>query len=236
MANKGYRFYVGDLELPYAPSKLNIKVGSKNTTVDLINGGEINILKEPKLQEISFDVELPRGRQYPFANKLVDPKVFIDYFNNLMLNKKPTKLLIIRPIVTNGRTRYQESEFKKVSLEGFDWKEDADNAFDITLSLTFKEYIEYGTAKKTVVNNNKSKVQETPRAVEKTENYKVKTGDCLWKIARKYYGTGTKWKTIYEANKSIMESTARKYGRRDSNNGWWIYPGTVLKIPVTTNK
>ncbi|MBR0063024.1 MAG: LysM peptidoglycan-binding domain-containing protein, partial [Oscillospiraceae bacterium] len=32
------------------------------------------------------------------------------------------------------------------------------------------------------------------------EYYTVVEGDCLWTIAKKYYGTGTKWGVLYELN------------------------------------
>ena len=50
--------------------------------------------------------------------------------------------------------------------------------------------------------------------------YTVAAGDCLWKIARKMYGTGTRWKDIYEANRQIIRSPQR------------IYVGQVLTIPA----
>ena len=50
--------------------------------------------------------------------------------------------------------------------------------------------------------------------------YTVAAGDCLWKIARKMYGTGTRWKEIYEANRQIIRSPQR------------IYVGQVLTIPA----
>ena len=31
--------------------------------------------------------------------------------------------------------------------------------------------------------------------------------------------------------KAAIEAAAKKYGRSSSSNGWWIYPGTVLKLP-----
>ena len=50
--------------------------------------------------------------------------------------------------------------------------------------------------------------------------YTVVSGDCLWKIARKLYGTGTRWKEIYEVNRQIIRSPQR------------IYAGQVLTIPA----
>ncbi|MGX8699686.1 MAG: 5'-nucleotidase C-terminal domain-containing protein, partial [bacterium] len=41
---------------------------------------------------------------------------------------------------------------------------------------------------------------ETPAA----EYYTVVSGDCLWSIARRYYGTGTKWDTIYSFNHDVI--------------------------------
>jgi hypothetical protein len=47
----------------------------------------------------------------------------------------------------------------------------------------------------------------------------VKRGDCLWLIAQRYYGRGTLWPRIYDAN------------RKKIKNPHWIYPGQVFVIP-----
>lgn len=39
-----------------------------------------------------------------------------------------------------------------------------------------------------------------PAAPPQTRTYTVKSGDTLWAISVKYYGTGTKWTTIADAN------------------------------------
>jgi len=245
MAYSGYHFFVGDLELPYAPSKLKVTIGSNNKTVDLISGNEINILKSPKLTEIEFDIELPRGRQYAFANKLISSKTYTDYFEKLMLEKTPVKLVITRPnpflkqANSIGGTKADfESTVLTVSLEGYSLSESADNAYDIVASLKFKEYISYATIKKTVTNTNgsakASTVKSVTKPVTKNTNHKVQSGDTLISISRKYYGTDSKWKTIYETNKTVIEETAAKHGRKSSSNGHWIYPGTVLIIPKST--
>lgn len=41
-------------------------------------------------------------------------------------------------------------------------------------------------------------------SVNSTGNYVVQSGDTLWKIAKKKYGKSSKWRKIYEANKSTM--------------------------------
>lgn len=34
--------------------------------------------------------------------------------------------------------------------------------------------------------------------------YAVHPGDCLWTIAARYYGTGTRWHLIYAANRAVI--------------------------------
>ena len=238
MANTGYKFFIDHLECPYAPSELTVTIGSNNKTVDLINGNPINILKSPKLTGFKFEIELPRGRQYPFANTVVEPSIYTDYFKKVMLNKTPVHLVITRPNPFYGSLSaklYQkvpqfESTDIMVSLEGYEMEESADNAYDVKVALTFTEYIEYGTVKTKV---DKPVVETEPKETTSSTKYTVQKGDCLWKISRKFYGTGNKWETIYYANKDIIEKTAEKYGKASSSKGHWIYPGCVLVIPAT---
>lgn len=66
--------------------------------------------------------------------------------------------------------------------------------------------------------------------------YTIVRGDSLSRISQRFYGTGSRYRTIYNANAGAIEAAARRYGRSSSRGpggipGWYIYPGTVLVIP-----
>lgn len=50
-------------------------------------------------------------------------------------------------------------------------------------------------------------------------SYTVVKGDCLWAIAKTFYGSGAKYTLIYNANKGIIKNPSL------------IYPGQILTIP-----
>ena len=76
-------------------------------------------------------------------------------------------------------------------------------------------------------------IDEQMEAAEDTGggDYTVVKGDTLWKIAGKLLGTSTRYAEIYELNKEVIEAKARERGKKDSSNGHWLTPGTVLQLP-----
>lgn len=76
---------------------------------------------------------------------------------------------------------------------------------------------------------------DTP-PVQTSRTYVIKSGDTLSRIAMLYYGSSSKWPTIYNANASTIEAAAKAHGKASSKGpdgsvGWWIWPGTTLVIP-----
>ena len=61
-----YSIYLDKVLLPIAPKSIKIGFSSQNKTLNLINHGEINILKDPGLLDIEFDAMLPNTK-YPFS-------------------------------------------------------------------------------------------------------------------------------------------------------------------------
>ena len=63
------------------------------------------------------------------------------------------------------------------------------------------------------------------------KTHTVVSGDTLWWIAQQHYGRGADYPKLYSVNKDAIEAEAKRRGFRNSDNGHWIFPGTVLTLP-----
>ena len=203
-----YSFYFGSLLLPVTPQKLTTKIKGNNKTLTLVNEGDINFLRSPGLTEISFDIVLPMLGQYSFADSFRKPDYYLSVFENYMTSKTPFRFIVSR-VSPSGRLLFDTN--MKVSLESYNITEDATKGPDVTVSVTLKQYIDYAT--KTVT------VTKPAAAARKPTIKEEKKRDCLWNIAKKYYGNGAQYTKIYNANKGKIK------------NPNLIYPGQVLTIP-----
>ena len=138
-----------------------------------------------------------------------------------------------------------------MALEDFEIEEDADEGDDVLITFKLKQYKEYGiktikivqatqhnvptatttTTTTTTATTTSTSTRSTDNRTQTAKTYTIKSGDCLWNIAKTYYGDGSKYTVIYNANKTVIENAAKQRGRASSSNGNWIYPGTVLTIP-----
>lgn len=228
MAKSGYDVYFGKYLLPVTPEKISIKINGNNKTVNLINDSEINILKKAGLTDIEFEAEIPQVKQ-PYAvykSGFKDAGYFFDIFEEYKTSRKPFQYIVCRrtPI---GKKLLNTN--MKVSLEDYKITEDAKNGFDFKVSFKLKQYREYGTKTvnitiaedKTTVSTESQRETDNSPAPATAQTYTVVRGDCLWNIAKKFYGNGSKYTTIYNANKSVI-----------GGNPNLIYPGQVLTIPA----
>lgn len=240
----GYDFYFKDgksvLTFPITPAELSLTVGSTNEVVTLIDEGEINILKSPSLTEIKFDARFPM-RKYPYSRSVDTFKQYYDKFKELKEKKKSFRFIVARS-TPKGKKTWDTNLL--VSLEEFEISENADEGDDVIVKFKLKQYREYGvrilkvptpTAPKKETTSTSKTTRPTEKKEDTSQTYVVKKGDCLWNIAKKFYGSGSKWKVIYNANKTVIENEAKKHGKKSSSNGHWIYPGCKLTIPGVTS-
>ncbi len=222
-----YSLYLGRTLLPVAPEKLQLKIKNANKTYTLINEGEINVLKTPGLTDVEFDVLLPNVK-YPFAkykSGFKKASYYLDVLEDLKTSKDPFQFIVTRKY---GNKSFTGTNMK-VSLEDYKVKEDAKNyGGDMLVSIKLKQYRSYGTKTCTIqFASTKPKVVEQPARPAETspappsaQTYTVVKGDCLWNIAKKFYGNGSKYTVIYAANQDKIK------------NPNLIYPGQVLTIPA----
>lgn len=253
-----YCMYIQKVLFPITPGKMTIKTHNMNKTITLINESEVNLIKTPGLSEITIDeLLLPAFQNYPFAqygilrdengkklagnNKDQHADYYIDKLEAWKKKKKPVTFVLSRTS-PDGTHLLWDTNFD-VTIEDYEIIEDADKyGMDICVKLIMKEYRTWGAKKvikekngknKTNSSKNKTKatVKKTRKTKEKAKSYVVKSGDCLINIAKKQLNDSSKWTKIYNLNKSVIEATAKKHGRKSSSNGHWIYPGTKLKLP-----
>ncbi|MFL8634784.1 peptidoglycan-binding protein, partial [Clostridioides difficile] len=156
-----YDFYLDGVQLPITPGKLEIKTTNKNKTVDLINDGEVNILKTPGLSEISFEAEFTHNK-LPFCRgQFRDVQFFLSKLELLKTDCKPFQFIVSREL--GNKVLFNTN--MKVSLEEYNIVEDAENGSDTKVAIKLKQYRDYST---------KKLVPATPKTTNETGRPSVK--------------------------------------------------------------
>lgn len=207
-----------EIRFPILPEKIKYTSGDTVfVTYEIMNRGEVAVPSGTGLSSIGWESEFPgsgRDNDPMIRGTWKSPKHFHNILKDWSENGTKLNILVV------GYPFNFDVQLAKYLAEPY-------GGFgDMAYEIEFQEARDI-TVKTTTASTSSS----TTRPAKKTSTYTIKSGDTLWEIAEKFFGAGSKWKTIYDANKDIIESTARKYGRSSSDNGHWIYPGVKLTIP-----
>lgn len=201
--------------LPVNPESFAFTEKHTNTSVNVNALGEVNLIGKRNLKEGTISSFFP-NRNYNFGNNKSRKSPYT-YVKKILSWKEAGKPI---RIIVGGNINIQ------VTIESFKYGEQ-DGTGDVYYDLQLKEYravtvkktkYKETTKKKTIKKKTTTKKRTTENK-PKTKTYTVKSGDCLWNIAKKYYGNGAQYTKIYNANK------------RKIKNPNLIYPGQVLTIP-----
>lgn len=209
-----------EIRVPLIPEEISFSSGDATViTYDIMGLGEVAIPSGTELGSWAWKSEFPgelRKNEPMIRGVWASPSSYDSILNDW--KKKGTELnLLVTGYPINADVYLRE------------YKASAAGAFgDIYYEIAFSESRPLVVTATTTTENEGT---ENKRPAEQSSTYTIKSGDTLWKISLSFYGTGTKWQTIYEANKDIIEQTAKKYGKSSSDNGHWIYPGVKLTIP-----
>ena len=209
------------IRFPVVPSSIGVNRSNNIDTQAVIKLGEVPIFNGTSLKTIELTSFFP-NQEYSFCDYtgFMKPYEFSDKIQKWMYEGKP-----LRIIVTDSPTNMQ------CLIQQFDTVEQ-DGTRDLYFTLNLLEYkpIEVPNLSNNNQSNNSNNSQNISRPSENNnssnsnqqQTHKVVKGDSLWAIAQKYYGKGSLYPKIKEANKSKYPSLAK-------NN--IIYPNWELIIP-----
>nr|WP_154982704.1 LysM peptidoglycan-binding domain-containing protein [Paenibacillus xylanexedens] len=214
---------------PVIPESIEFSDAGDGSTFNVSRLGEINVIKSPKLREVSFSGIFPADYSpYHYKYDVKDPKVKNEFYRDPYEYVKD----IIRWMQTGRPVRLIFSSERytvnmAVSIESFDWKETAGTVGDVQYDIKLKQYVFY-TAKKVVPlknSQNKADASKTktkasrPNEKVKPKTVTLKAGDSLWSVAKAHLGDGARWKELQKLN-GIKDAQLKK-----------LPVGLVIKLP-----
>jgi hypothetical protein len=231
-------------QFPVNPESIEVTGGGNGKTYDIIGAsggtgetraGEINVIKSPKLREVSFSGIFP-GQFYPFlaTETLFEPMYYIRLIEKWMGTKRPVRFIYAAHYEQHLAAQlFRGKDINMpVSIEKFVWNESAGSSGDIEYSLSLKEYVFYSARRvvlKTDSNGKEVAIQQSSRRPDdriRPDTYTFKDGDNLSKVAMKYYTDAagfpdsTRFKDIQLIN-SLSDTDVKK-----------LSVGSVIKLPV----
>ena len=223
-----YYMYMDTMQIPIPPSSLTTTINNKNSTIDLLGLGEVNVLKSPGLSEISFKMMLPNS-EYPFNESMLfkgrKASYYIDKLEELknggsmlgdlasasgysglagMLDKRKFQFIVVR-MKPNGEMLQMSN--MKVTLEDYKIIEDAEEGFDAYADITLKQWKDYGTKKVTLQTDQNGNVTGTAEQNRSAGNKlpsataKVSTKTTLQRLVKKELGNTNNLFRIKALNK-----------------------------------
>ena len=210
-----------EVRIPWLPESISYTSGGTIfAEYDILDRGPVAVPTGSGLAGVGWESTFPgkhRTDDSMLRGSWKDPKYYHNIFEEWEQKETPLQIMVVGyPI--NFDCYIEDYDGGAVGGFGdWDYKVSFIESRDIEITATKTSNTQKTTAK---------------RSTTESKTYTVKPGDCLWAIAESKMGGGSNWTSLYNANKTIIEKTAKDHGYSSgSNNGWWIFPGTVLTLP-----
>ena len=210
------------------PETVQTKYAANYQSFDIISMGTIMVPKGHDVPEISWESEFFGKSKKNLTGvdtaHWKEPNTCVKILRDWMNNKTELTLIISGTWINMD-----------VTIASFDPKPHGGYG-DVSYSIVFKRVrdLKIHTTKESNIGQKKKTKSRTKKKGSyilkngSSGTYTVKSGDTLIGIAKR---KNTTWQKLYNKNKTVIENTAKKHGRKNSDHGHWIWPGTKLVLP-----
>lgn len=199
------------LRIPYAPVEVTHTRGADYADVSRTAKKPALIFLNTKRKEMSFTLMV--ADKYAATLSTQTSRTLLQSASSVAQTLNSWAEGGVRLRVTYGTFETLTWRITDISTKSTQRKNTLANEFTVAeISLTFTEVVDIKIGTGPVSGGVKpAPSKKTP--APKTKTYTVKSGDSLYKISIKYYGTGTKWRKIADANK-IKDPKKLKVGQK----------------------
>lgn len=202
-----YYMFMDTMQIPIPPASMRTKINNKNRTVDLLGKGEVNILKQAGLTEVSFKFMLPNS-DYPFNQSMLmsfqKASYYVDQLEALKASGQPFQFIVVR--MKEDGTMLSMTNMK-ASLEDYSIDEDADEGYDMYADVTLKKYVDWGAKRIEVKTDSEGNTKGTVTQDRSTAGHNIppqvtaSTGQTLQQVVKRQLGNTNNLFAIASLNK-----------------------------------